>query len=70
MVEIKQETGYEGCELGLLDLGDLSSVVQYAEKYKNEPLDILIANAGIAMFKYETTKDGWESKSVLVLNCE
>ena len=28
---------------------------------KLERLDVLVANAGIAMYDYEVTKDGWET---------
>ncbi|KAJ3525458.1 hypothetical protein NM688_g8400 [Phlebia brevispora] len=58
---IEKETGYRGIELAILDSGDFNSIVKFAENFKDEPLDILIANAGIAIGEYEETKDGWES---------
>ena len=63
---IERSTGFKP-ELALVDLGDFNSVVQCAEKYKNDSLDILVANAGIAVGEYETTKDGWESTSVTII---
>lgn len=58
---IEQATGYHGCELAVIDQADFSSIVRFAENFKNEPLDILVANAGLATPEYETTKDGWET---------
>ena len=62
-------TGYKKTELHLLDLAKFASVVDFAEKFKNEPLDILIANAGVAMGAYETTPDGWETTLVTLSEC-
>ncbi|KAJ3553195.1 hypothetical protein NM688_g3744 [Phlebia brevispora] len=58
---IEQETGYHGIELAVFDHGDFNSVIKYAEGFKDEPLDILVANAGVGLDKYEETKDGWEA---------
>ena len=57
---IAKETGYAKTELHLLDLASFASVIEFAEKFKNESLDILVANAGMSTRKYETTSDGWE----------
>lgn len=45
-----------------LDLGDLSSVKQFAEQFLNryERLDVLINNAGVMIPPYRKTKDGFE----------
>ena len=46
-----------------LDLSDLGSVKQAAERVAKEPqLDVLINNAGIMIPPYELTRDGFESQ--------
>ncbi len=59
---IKSE--YPGAKLDFmrLDLGDLASVKQFAEAFKNKypSLDILINNAGVAQTPDRKTKDGFE----------
>ena len=47
-----------------LDLGDLSSIADFAERFTSadERLDILVNNAGIMATPYRTTKDGFESQ--------
>ena len=49
-------------ELELLDLSDLQSVKDFAERYKNkyDRLDLLINNAGVMMPPASKTKDGFE----------
>lgn len=61
--ELREETGYAGGDVWMLDQGDLSSVVSFAEKFNKDVsrLDVLVANAGISTSKYEATKDGYES---------
>ncbi|KAJ7699056.1 hypothetical protein B0H17DRAFT_927003 [Mycena rosella] len=61
--KLKAETGYERAELWLVDLADFSSVQRFADKFERDGgrLDILVENAAIGVFAYETTKDGWES---------
>jgi NAD(P)-dependent dehydrogenase (short-subunit alcohol dehydrogenase family) len=46
-----------------LDLGSLRSVQQFAENIRNQysRLDVLLNNAGIILFPYRTTEDGFES---------
>ena len=58
-IAIEKDTGCRA-ELVLLDLGDFSSVIRCADKLKNQPLDILVENAGVSLQTYKTTKDGWE----------
>ena len=60
-LEIEQATGYRNIELAIFDQGDFGSIIKYAESVKDEPLDILVANAGLAVGKYEQTGDGWET---------
>ena len=47
-----------------LDLSDLNSVREFAQKFKQEHdrLDILVNNAGIMAVPYQKTKDGFESQ--------
>ena len=47
-----------------LDLGDMASVRNFAEKFKKQfkRLDILLNNAGIMMTPYFKTKDGFEGQ--------
>ncbi|KAJ7731222.1 hypothetical protein B0H16DRAFT_1329416 [Mycena metata] len=60
---LKAETSYTKAELWLIDLADFESVTKFADKFEQDGgrLDILVANAGMAIDKYEVTKDGWES---------
>jgi len=46
-----------------LDLGSLRSVQQFAENIRKQysRLDVLLNNAGIILFPYRTTQDGFES---------
>jgi NAD(P)-dependent dehydrogenase (short-subunit alcohol dehydrogenase family) len=60
---IKKENGSVDISHVPLDLGDLSSVSDCAEKLQSEEkIDVLINNAGIMMPPYELTKDGFESQ--------
>ncbi|KAJ6618970.1 hypothetical protein B0H10DRAFT_2164030 [Mycena sp. CBHHK59/15] len=67
--KLKAATGYAKAELWIIDLADFASVKQFAEKFEQDGgrLDILVENAAIAPFKYEPTKDGWET--ALQVNC-
>ncbi|KAJ3556541.1 hypothetical protein NM688_g1969 [Phlebia brevispora] len=58
---IEKETGYHGIELAIFDNGDFNSIIKFAQGFKDEPLDILVANAGVTYKAYEQTKDGWEA---------
>ncbi|KAG2143726.1 hypothetical protein DEU56DRAFT_248229 [Suillus clintonianus] len=63
LTEIKQETGYNGCELWIIDLANFASVTAFADKFEKEggDLHILVMNAGILQPVYQSTTDGWES---------
>lgn len=45
-----------------LDLGDLSSVREFAATYPYDGLDLLINNAGVMALPYGTTADGFETQ--------
>lgn len=48
----------------MIDLADFSSIVSFADGLKDVPIDILVANAGLAFWDHKVTKDGWEDMSV------
>ncbi|MFF5185029.1 oxidoreductase [Streptomyces sp. NPDC000345] len=48
-------------DLARLDLGDLSSVREFATSYHG-PLDLLVNNAGVMALPYGTTADGFETQ--------
>jgi len=62
LTAVEQETGYKSAELWLVDLGNFSSVIAFADRFERDGgrLDILVANAAVAQMKYATTVDGWE----------
>lgn len=47
----------------MLDQADFASVKSFAKEFseREERLDVLVANAGVARDVYEGTKDGWET---------
>ncbi|MEV3906560.1 oxidoreductase [Streptomyces canus] len=49
-------------EFARLDLGDLSSVREFAATYAYHRLDLLINNAGVMALPYGTTADGFETQ--------
>ncbi|KAF7796917.1 hypothetical protein EIP86_008102 [Pleurotus ostreatoroseus] len=61
LASIIKDTGYHDIELALFDMADFGSVIKFAESFQDEPLDILVANAGILVPEYTVTEDGWES---------
>ncbi|KAF5325783.1 hypothetical protein D9611_000443 [Ephemerocybe angulata] len=66
--KLKSETSYDRAELWLIDLGKLSSVIAFADRFEEERLDILVANAALnPSAGYKTTSDGWE-ESIQVNN--
>jgi NAD(P)-dependent dehydrogenase (short-subunit alcohol dehydrogenase family) len=64
---LEEETGYTKGELWIVDLRDFASVKHFGERFEKDEgrLDILVANAAVSTGKYEATKNGWESTSVL-----
>ena len=60
---IEAETGFKDVEGWELELSSFASVLSFAEKFKKEgrSLDILVANAGVAMPDFQQTQDGWET---------
>lgn len=63
LAEIERETGYNGCELWIVDLANFASVTAFADKFEKEggDLHILVMNAAIALPVYQRTTDGWET---------
>ncbi|KAJ7780255.1 hypothetical protein DFH07DRAFT_1026479 [Mycena maculata] len=61
--KLKAATGYAKAELWIIDLADFESVRQFADKFERDGgrLDIFVANAAVALLKYEATKNGWET---------
>ncbi|KAF8888743.1 hypothetical protein BD779DRAFT_1470032 [Infundibulicybe gibba] len=61
--ELHEQTGYQNAELWTIDLSDFDTVKAFVDKFEADGgrLDILVENAGIAIRRYEATKDGWES---------
>ncbi|MEU0003420.1 oxidoreductase [Streptomyces sp. NPDC006314] len=49
-------------ELGRLDLGDLASVREFADRLPHDRLDLLVNNAGLMAVPYGTTADGFETQ--------
>ena len=49
-------------EFARLDLGDLASVREFAERFPYERLDLLVNNAGVMALPYGTTVDGFETQ--------
>ncbi|KAJ3556542.1 hypothetical protein NM688_g1967 [Phlebia brevispora] len=58
---IEKESGYHDIKLAIFDNEDFDSIIKFTEGFKDEPLDILVANAGVVYKAYEETKDGWEA---------
>ncbi|EKM54525.1 uncharacterized protein PHACADRAFT_185443 [Phanerochaete carnosa HHB-10118-sp] len=56
---IAEKTGY-AAELQLVDFASFASVNAFAARLKDDPVDILVANAAIAEAEFSLTKDGWE----------
>ncbi|KAI0812412.1 hypothetical protein BC629DRAFT_1589185 [Irpex lacteus] len=56
---IAKQTSY-AAEVQLVDLSDFASVVAFTKRLENDPIDILVANAGVNLKDYRATKDGWE----------
>ncbi|KAG6918163.1 hypothetical protein DXG01_016148 [Tephrocybe rancida] len=67
--KLRNETGYRGAELWLVDLSRFSSAVAFVDKFEQEGgrLDILVANAATIISEYSATLDGWETSSLRLL---
>ena len=66
--ELKAETGYESAELWEIDLAQVSSVINFTERFEKEGgrLDILLENAGILPIPgQQLTVDGYEPVLVI-----
>ncbi|KAK0443696.1 uncharacterized protein EV420DRAFT_1340640, partial [Desarmillaria tabescens] len=68
LAEIQADTGFSRAEFWILDLANFGSVVAFADRADREleRLDILVENAGIAIWDYEQV-EGWE-KTILTNN--
>src|SRR5215213_1517245 len=58
---VAAETG-RTARLELLDLADLASVAAFADRWGDDPLDVLVANAGVMAVPRGTTRDGFETQ--------
>ena len=61
---IQEETGVKA-ELLPVDQSDFSSVVEFTRMLGDDPLVILVLNAGVVTTSAERTKDGWDVTYVL-----
>ncbi|KAJ7696026.1 hypothetical protein B0H17DRAFT_1054612 [Mycena rosella] len=68
--KIRAETGCTTAELWIVDLAEFASIKRFIDQFEQDGgrLDILLANAAIVSSKYERSKDGWETRSVLNLS--
>ena len=59
---IRDSTGNDQLEMEELELGSVASIRAFAERFlaREEPLHILVNNAGVMACPFETTKDGFE----------
>ena len=51
-----------------MDLASFESVVALAKRLEGDPIDIVVANAGVATQEYTLTGDGWESTYAVSLS--
>ena len=59
--EVVSETGFQDIELWHADLGSLASVNALKAKVDAlDRLDILVENAGVAMWEHHLSNDGYE----------
>ncbi|KAI0070808.1 NAD(P)-binding protein [Panus rudis PR-1116 ss-1] len=63
IAEIERETGFTRVEARVLELSSFQHVVSFASQLQKEipAIHILVANAGVAMTKWEWTPDHWET---------
>jgi NAD(P)-dependent dehydrogenase (short-subunit alcohol dehydrogenase family) len=57
---VRAEVPAAQVELGLLDVADLTSVREFATTYGDQPLDLLVNNAGVMATPQRETVDGFE----------
>ena len=62
---VAEETGY-AAELRVIDLASFASVRNFVSGLQNEPIDIIVANAGISQAQCIVTDDGWEQSWVMM----
>lgn len=58
--QLKERVPDGSAELELLDLADLASIRDFAERLDHERIDLLVNNAGLMAIPHRTTKDGFE----------
>ncbi|KAI0076847.1 NAD(P)-binding protein [Panus rudis PR-1116 ss-1] len=63
---IARETGFTRTEARVLELTRFDSVLSFVDQFKkeNSSLNILVANAAIALTKFELTPDNWETERI------
>ncbi|MFJ9018867.1 oxidoreductase [Streptomyces sp. NPDC102259] len=59
---LRDEVPGAEAELRRLDLGDLASVLEFADALPYDRLDLLVNNAGVMAMPYGTTADGFETQ--------
>lgn len=59
--EIARKTGC-AAELKLIDLGKFSTIRAFVAGLGDDPIDYVVANAGMTHSEYLTTDDGWEQQ--------
>jgi len=60
---IRKDTGFKDVECWPLELSSFASVIAFADRFEKDggQLDILVANAAMALFDYSQTPDGHET---------
>ena len=69
VIAVKEATKTNVAECWTIDLSDFKSISVFVDRFEKEGggrLDLLVENAGLVTRKFSTTKDGWESQSVLL----
>jgi len=64
VAEIEKSTGTTVAQCWAVDLANFKTISAFANRFEKEGggrLDILVANAAVALMKFESTPDGWES---------
>mmetsp|Transcript_38075 Transcript_38075/g.72995 ORF Transcript_38075/g.72995 Transcript_38075/m.72995 type:complete len:311 (-) Transcript_38075:169-1101(-) len=58
--EIRESTGNPSVEVWPLDMCSLDSVRRFAARVGDQPVHVLVSNAGVMQGKHEVTEDGFE----------